>query len=639
MSTKPTIPDLPDVDVEPQRLRRFLDALREIVQTREGRRGNALDRFATWRNLLDWGVITRPQGAVGGVIPGGGFVPGDGGPPDLTPPPNATGLVVLAGFSTLIVEWDEPHYTQGHGPAYVEVWAAQNSGTPPTFADANLVGKEISTIFAFPAGLNKTFHFWIKNVSRDGVAQTTPTGGTNGVAGTTAQDVELLLETLTGAITESELFNSLADRINQIEPTAIALAVESSTRETETGELYAQYTVKVDANGYIAGYGLAVTANNGPPTSEFYIRADRFAVAPPTDFSQEDEPVAWAIGDIWYQPSTRNVKAWNGTVWDPFTVPIPFIVQTTATVENGVTIPPGVYMDAAYIKNLTAVYARFQQLVADDIAAAEISAAQLTAGSLVVGAYIRSTSYAPGSQGWIIRADGTAEFSGVVVRGAVYASSGLIGGAVITDSYVCSSNYAAGTQGWKLNNASGSIEANSGLIGGAIIDPDGIESDNYLAGVRGWRLDNDTGIIYAVDIDLSGAQEIIDTPNITRDSVTKVANAGGTSPSGISTTMVIPAGEAMDISAIATVTQALTYTQGQLFGLQITINGDTAYMENNADAANTVGGYSAAPLTVQHFVNGIVGPATVTITAKSYENNSFFGDARTKKLFVFGRMR
>lgn len=42
--------------------------------------------------------------------------------------------------------------------------------------------------------------------------------------------------------------------------------------------LSAQYTVKTDVNGYVAGYGLATTIVDGVPQSDFTILADRFAV-------------------------------------------------------------------------------------------------------------------------------------------------------------------------------------------------------------------------------------------------------------------------------------------------------------------------------------------------------------------------
>lgn len=52
------------------------------------------------------------------------------------------------------------------------------------------------------------------------------------------------------------------------------------TAETIDG-LKSQYTVKIDNNGYVAGFGLASDASSGVPTSEFMVLADRFAIALP----------------------------------------------------------------------------------------------------------------------------------------------------------------------------------------------------------------------------------------------------------------------------------------------------------------------------------------------------------------------
>jgi predicted phage tail protein len=51
---------------------------------------------------------------------------------------------------------------------------------------------------------------------------------------------------------------------------------------TANGGLSAQYTVKIDINGYVSGFGLASTAINGVPTSTFTIRADSFKVVMPS---------------------------------------------------------------------------------------------------------------------------------------------------------------------------------------------------------------------------------------------------------------------------------------------------------------------------------------------------------------------
>jgi hypothetical protein len=57
------------------------------------------------------------------------------------------------------------------------------------------------------------------------------------------------------------------------------------TQATVTDGLSAQYTVKVDVNGYVSGYGLASTAVDGVPTSTMTFLVDRFFIASPGDTS------------------------------------------------------------------------------------------------------------------------------------------------------------------------------------------------------------------------------------------------------------------------------------------------------------------------------------------------------------------
>ena len=97
----------------------------------------------------------------------------------------------------------------------------------------------------------------------------------------------------------------------------------------------AQYTVKTDVNGYVAGIGLI---NEGSGKSLFIIRADQFAIAAPASVGNEAK---YAFN---YQAG-------------PVTLP------------NGTVVPAGLYLDSAnigyisaskiYAESLTALSANF----------------------------------------------------------------------------------------------------------------------------------------------------------------------------------------------------------------------------------------------------------------------------------------
>lgn len=212
-----------------------------------------------------------------------------------------------------------------------------------------------------------------------------------------------------------------------------AVQTEQSVRANETGHLGAQYTVRMQlgqgGQQVVGGFGLSGTSSGTAGARiDFGVLANSFWVAAPNG------------------SSVANVK--------------PFSVQTTAQTVNGVVVPAGVYMDAAYINNATVLWGRFGTLVADSIQATAISASQLTAGNGVIGGTLRSSNYVAGSSGWTLRPDGVAEFSGVTVRGTVYATAGTVGGWSIGFNYLRSVNYTAGVRGVSFGS-DGSVEIRS----------------------------------------------------------------------------------------------------------------------------------------------------------------------------------
>ena len=114
---------------------------------------------------------------------------------------------------------------------------------------------------------------------------------------------------------------TLTARLNNSDGTGVSIEQRAEAVEDKTDGLRGQYTVKIDVNGYVSGFGLASAAPiDGSPYSEFAVRADRFYIANPTLKTES----------------------------------MPFIVQTTSKVIDGKTIPPGVYIDDAFIGKLSA---------------------------------------------------------------------------------------------------------------------------------------------------------------------------------------------------------------------------------------------------------------------------------------------
>lgn len=62
---------------------------------------------------------------------------------------------------------------------------------------------------------------------------------------------------------------------------SVALQEEKTVRANADNDIYAKYSVKIDNNGYVSGFGLMSTSNNSTPYSDFIVRADRFAIGSP----------------------------------------------------------------------------------------------------------------------------------------------------------------------------------------------------------------------------------------------------------------------------------------------------------------------------------------------------------------------
>lgn len=160
--------------------------------------------------------------------------------------------------------------------------------------------------------------------------------------------------------------------------TTTAIQQTLTTHNNTLGTLSGQYTVKIDLNGAVSGFGLASTATD-QAVSEFYIRADKFAIGSPG----EAKPT--------------NITAY-----------VPFYVRTTDQLINGKWFYKGVYMKSAVIGEASIESAHIKDV-------------------------IQSSNYFPGSSGWMINMSGNAEFNGnVVVNGTLHANK-IVSGSLSTD--------------------------------------------------------------------------------------------------------------------------------------------------------------------------------------------------------------
>lgn len=244
----------------PKDLRVFLDRVREAIN------GTGGDSLVSVRQLVAAGIAT--QTGTGITSPGGTGV--------VSTPIRPENVQAAGALANIMVTWDKPIYS---GHAYAEVWAAsrtteQAAANPqenPTLGQAELVGMAPGVFFAHNLGAGATRFYWVRFVNVLG--EVGPYQSTEGISGQTSVDPTYMLEVLTGAITESELYTDLSSRIDLIDGAATLSGSVAARIQTETTNRTNALALKADAS-LVTTLTATVGANTSAISDEADARAD-----------------------------------------------------------------------------------------------------------------------------------------------------------------------------------------------------------------------------------------------------------------------------------------------------------------------------------------------------------------------------
>jgi hypothetical protein len=254
------------------------------------------------------------------------------------------------------------------------------------------------------------------------------------------------LSTLTASInseasTRASADSSLSSQITTLTSTVntnntsltAAVQTEAITRASVDNGLLAQYTVKVDVNGRVAGYGLASTLINGTPTSSFTVIADRFSVVRPSN-TGETPTVPFVVGTVNGQ---SVVAISNAVIQDAAitTAKIGNAAITTAKIAD-LAVSSAKIADAA----ITTAKIASAAIGTAQIANAAIDTANINNGAITnakiqdaaitnakISGAIQSSNFSFGVAGWRIDKTGEAEFNSAVFRGTIDVKSAASG--------------------------------------------------------------------------------------------------------------------------------------------------------------------------------------------------------------------
>lgn len=434
-----------------------------------------------------------------------------------TVPPALTGLTADGGLGVVFLNWNTTTYA---GFDYVKVYRAGTNNS----SLAEFIGVSRSTFYPDYVGDGVTRYYWVSIVSLQGTEG--PLNATSGVSGTAATDPSYVLDVLAGSITETELFSTLSTRINLIDDGAgvagsvnARIATEATTRAnadtaisatvttlsaTVSGhtatiathataiataqgdivDLYAEYTVKIDVNGYVAGFGLAVNGPaDGPTTSTFIILADEFAVAFPsatwlaTQAYSLNQFVVPTVGNSRvYKCTTAGTSAGSQPTW-PTTVgntvadgtvvwtctalveTVPFVIGTVGGIST-VGINGNLVVDGTIVANTIAAGA----VVASKISVTSLSAVSANMGTVTSGLFQTATS------GYRAEMDSTSSFPFWYGTGTKNTTNGLFyvdnaGAAVFKGALSAATGSFAGSLTAATGSFAGSLTAATGTLG------------------------------------------------------------------------------------------------------------------------------------------------------------------------------
>jgi predicted phage tail protein len=157
---------------------------------------------------------------------------------------------------------------------------------------------QLTVVVDFGAGVNNDKNRWYytdvewrpASLTQPAMAaistESTARANADGALSTRIDSVNASLGTTNANVQTEITARAAGDAANASSITQLTTTVNGHTATIQTAQssingLNAQYTVKIDNNGYVSGYGLASTTVNGTPKSEFAVRADTFSIQLP----------------------------------------------------------------------------------------------------------------------------------------------------------------------------------------------------------------------------------------------------------------------------------------------------------------------------------------------------------------------
>jgi hypothetical protein len=241
-------PSLPQ-NIDPN-LKRAIDKQAESIDVGSGLRGSPDERWIRIRDLVDMGLAKKLAKNAQALVSGVNLVSTVA--PILDIPPTPEEFVVNGGIGIVFLNWKNARELYSNH-AYTEIWRAETNN----LSNAVLIQQDASSFGSVDrnATYGTTYYYWIRFVSLADI--TGPYNSAVGTMGKLAEDPAILLEMLTGELTESQLYAALNSRIDLIDAPSTGLVAKSIENATNiTNEANARLSLAQQLRGDYTGNDL-----------------------------------------------------------------------------------------------------------------------------------------------------------------------------------------------------------------------------------------------------------------------------------------------------------------------------------------------------------------------------------------------
>ena len=244
--------------------------------------------------------------------------------------------------------------------------------------------------------------------------QSTVNDPTNGVSATATglSNLSTSVSVIDGTV------STISSDLTSLTTTVGGNTTSISTQSDSIDGVEANYTVKIDNNNRIAGFGLLSTTSGSTPFSEFAVIADQFSIVDPS--STTENPI---------QPFTVSAqKVYFGT-----DVIVSGDLISTGTISADRLQIDNVMFDTETVEGVTSLIIKTTGVDTAQIAESAITTARLSNDAVTVDKFantLESTNYVADTSGWQILTSGNVEFQNAKITGEINATSGTLSSSI-----------------------------------------------------------------------------------------------------------------------------------------------------------------------------------------------------------------